>query len=742
MRRTLTLLYLSAILLTLPLLFFPLLNNLSYEFALITSCFLYFLSASLGYSFLSWCEMKYQSASDTFLSAFFLGLLSLIPLICLPLCIILMRGLKHSICDLSLGLVTYFFLTIPASLIGFALGILIGSYIEAEKGIFLFYTIGFFLFSSVLSFLEFWFGPRFSLHHLILGPLQFFLVQPELAFSQEIGHQVYILLVGVFFLFWGYLMLARRKSPKMVPVAGVALFLSLPGLIVPYFLPGDPFRVTFGKGAVRYYLSASLVERPVTLHYSPGKWAEKDVEKFFWMSVFAVQKVSRELEVKPEKVDIYLLTPEQKKVLTGGTYVHFTKPWRKEVYISQPDDWILLQHELVHILAGEFGPFPFRVPLNGGLTEGLAEAISRGYHRRDEPHYPIAGALQKGLSLSAEKVCSPTGFFTRAPVQSYAIAGSFIGFLLRTYKLDQFKEVYSGKSFEDAFNSTLWKLDTEWKEFLSRLTVPQEFLQEAEITFSTKYLPPFYLQLCPREREKIQQQALSASQFLEIEHAIERIKRLYNREPANPFWIRLLAQLHRKKKDWDGAKEWLLKLTSSDFPAPVQISAYEELESLCAEKKDEHCVQDSLKKILSLSKFPLKNFRKEVQLQLVSQDRWNDYFALHNPCSSQARIWIVQNYRKANYPLLLTLLSCNTPLEENLLRDLDAFVQKNPEWRELYAQLLKSLGYSLVSANRFTEGNSYLQRAMRYLPPAERMEIEDYLKMLSFVQKKIPPEGF
>ncbi|MFN4183072.1 MAG: hypothetical protein ACK4G3_07725, partial [bacterium] len=281
MKRTLTILYLSAIFLTLPLLFFPLLNHLSYEFALIVSSFLYFLSASLGFSLLSWCEMKYQSASDTFLSAFFFGLLSLIPLICLPLSVMLMRGLKHPICDLSLGLATYFFLTIPASLIGFALGILIGSLAEAERGTFLFYTIAFFLFSSLLTFLEFWFGPRFSLHHLILGPVQFFLVQPELVFSQEVWHQLYILLVGVFFLFWGYLMLARRKSPKMVPVAVVALILSFLGVVVPYFLPADPFRVTFGKGAVLRSLTASLFERPLTLHYSPGKWAEKDVEKFF-----------------------------------------------------------------------------------------------------------------------------------------------------------------------------------------------------------------------------------------------------------------------------------------------------------------------------------------------------------------------------------------------------------------------------------------------------------------------------
>jgi hypothetical protein len=133
--------------------------------------------------------------------------------------------------------------------------------------------------------------------------------------------------------------------------------------------------------------------------------------------------------------------------LTGVGQIHST-PYR-------------LKHELVHLVASRLGgdPGPF-------FQEGLAVAIGDGGRHNDGRRVDdVARRLVRGSSVR-ELI---EGFAAADPQETYALAGSFVGFLLQRHGAQQMARFFSaskgarrGEAFQEVFAESLESAGALW----------------------------------------------------------------------------------------------------------------------------------------------------------------------------------------------------------------------------------------------------------------------------------------
>lgn len=251
------------------------------------------------------------------------------------------------------------------------------------------------------------------------------------------------------------------------------------------------FRVDVGfessPSAIRKKLNTVFRTEHFSIHYAPGSFSDEEIH---WVGAeyeFRFQQVAQKLQVPFSGViESYIYPSEELKrrfVGTGSTNI--AKPWRREIHLNK-DSWQqVLKHELVHVLAGEFGMPIIRANYRVGLVEGLAMAVEWDFGNRTLHEY--AAAMERfGLMKDMTRLISFIGFATQASTVSYVLSGSFCRFLIDRYGLVRLKEVYGGKSFSSVYGKRLEQLMEEWKDFLARITIPEEWKSHVKFYFDRK----------------------------------------------------------------------------------------------------------------------------------------------------------------------------------------------------------------------------------------------------------------
>jgi len=127
-----------------------------------------------------------------------------------------------------------------------------------------------------------------------------------------------------------------------------------------------------------------------------------------------------------------------------------------------------LLHEIVHIYAPNDNRF---------LAEGLAVyAHQKLAGNRAFPNFGRAldgeargrlSAIESIEGLNGVRTPTPLGTVLREQ-DAYVLAGSFVGFLIERYGLEDFRKLYESGSYEGAYGKSLGALEKEWRlELLS-----------------------------------------------------------------------------------------------------------------------------------------------------------------------------------------------------------------------------------------------------------------------------------
>ena len=222
----------------------------------------------------------------------------------------------------------------------------------------------------------------------------------------------------------------------------------------------DQFVLTREKGLPAPYSDwITLQGKGVTLRYSPAHPHANEMKSKLAALEQSKQTTCRALEVEfPELITVFLYRDlAEGKRLTGGD-LDFADPQGRKVH-QQWDSYI--GHEMVHVIAHN--------TLQYGQTGILGEGIAVWLNGAFKNHHAAARELQEKGELPSVKDLVER---FREAKNSYPAAGSFCGFLIETYGLQLFKQLYplaepsaklkelKGKSFEE--------LEPEWLAYIKK----------------------------------------------------------------------------------------------------------------------------------------------------------------------------------------------------------------------------------------------------------------------------------
>ncbi|MBI5215518.1 MAG: hypothetical protein HY960_07170 [Ignavibacteriae bacterium] len=248
------------------------------------------------------------------------------------------------------------------------------------------------------------------------------------------------------------------------------------------------FRFAIGFESSVFSIQRTLTETYQTehfiIHYAPGMFTRQEREFVGLEHEFRLYQDKEALNMKFNGIITSYIYPdaETKRKFIGTGTTNISKPWRKEIHLNK-DSWQeVLKHELVHVLAGEFGLPIIKAHYNIGLTEGLATAIDDDWGNRTLHEY--AAAIKKfEIASHPEKLISPEGFMSQASSLSYVLMGSFCKFVIDEYGIENFKQLYGGSSVQSVYKKEYAELIQEWQLTIDRVAVPDAWKNHVEYFF-------------------------------------------------------------------------------------------------------------------------------------------------------------------------------------------------------------------------------------------------------------------
>ena len=298
-----------------------------------------------------------------------------------------------------------------------------------------------------------------------------------------------LLLIAYFIL--SYSKRSERVASKMFAFTNIVKLKTKNILIV--ILSTILVVVWFMRGSMGFESNTRLIQQALgaiyatdhfSIFYSPKSFSQEEIRWAAAEHEFRYHQVETALQTHfSGKIDSYIYPDaETKRRYIGTGTTNIAKPWRKEIHLNK-DSWeSTLKHELVHVVAGEFGLPLIKIHYHTGLVEGIATAVDGDFGNRTLHEY-AAAMIKFGLIKNTEHLVSPLGFILQSSSVSYTLMGSFCRFLLDRYGILRFKELYGGKSTDEVYGKSYVELVDEWQHFLLRVEVPEQWREHAEFYF-------------------------------------------------------------------------------------------------------------------------------------------------------------------------------------------------------------------------------------------------------------------
>lgn len=266
----------------------------------------------------------------------------------------------------------------------------------------------------------------------------------------------------------------RLRLPKGGPrirTAGLLVPFATALIAAAYFLIASD-RLGFSSSYAQLHDELGTVHRegPITLVYDSSVIDVAELRFIMDEHAFQLDRVCEDLQVEWEGQLVSYLYPdrETKKRLLGTESSEIARPWRAEMHITRSAWRQSLKHEIVHVVAGRFGPYINRAPFVRvlGLTEGLAMAVEWSWGNRSL-HEHSAAMMEYGLLPHARECISTLGFATNSSSVSYVASGSFTRWLMDSLGTVRIRDAYASDDIEGTVDATYDELDTRWRSFLS-----------------------------------------------------------------------------------------------------------------------------------------------------------------------------------------------------------------------------------------------------------------------------------
>ena len=255
----------------------------------------------------------------------------------------------------------------------------------------------------------------------------------------------------------------------------------------------------------RSYLQKELGKVRETTHfniyYDQGAYTKDEIGFIAQKHEFYFRQITEALHINwpadASRIESYLYAhPWQKKALVGAKFTSYVPVWleQDQLHIAKQQVAGSLKHELVHVLAKQFGNRLFHASWSIGLVEGLAVAVAPGESPTttidqivvSEKPYPTADEMQHALS--------PIGFYGGRSAVNYTQSGSFVRYLLENYPVENTKKAYRRGDVASSFDVTFAALVDGWHEALDTVAVDSTDQRVARRLYG---FPSLFEQACP-----------------------------------------------------------------------------------------------------------------------------------------------------------------------------------------------------------------------------------------------------
>lgn len=463
----------------------PLAKVFGFEFSLLNAFFLSFISGVyiifLFRPGLKNDEKKIFILKSLRISPFFFLLI--------PLVITLINSFFTISCSLADGFLFYLVLTLPAVIIGFALGIFTLTFFKKIQS--LIFILIFLIILSIPLF-EFYLNPQVYFFNPLFGYFPGTIYDEALSPSSDL---IIYRLINLFF--FGtiliLLLLVNFKKlfiPKGILFTGIIVTASLFIFLSPYF----GFATTVDR--IRTELKGTINTDHFTIYY-PYELNDEFIKALVLHHEYYYQELEDFFKEEPEeKIQSFIFyNAAQKKKFIGTANADIAKPWLKHTYTIASNYISSLKHEIAHVFAGEFGKTIFKVAdkINPANIEGAAMAADPDYNE-NELHYMAALGYNNNFKIDLENLYDHLGFFTRASSLSYIYAGSFSKYLIDNYGIEKYKTFYGNLNFERVYKKSLKSILDKYYIYLNKPEIV-ESKDKAYYYFGRKSI--FY-KICPR----------------------------------------------------------------------------------------------------------------------------------------------------------------------------------------------------------------------------------------------------
>ena len=478
--------------------FLPLTNTTGYEFSFLTSFLLFFIGGMLSVS-------TFNKREKVLFALFF----NVVPFL-----ISIVGNILFSTCPISNDAFFYLVLSVPSFMNGYLIGLIISNSVKRFRFlVFIFTSIGILL----ISLVEFYFRPQIYFYNIVYGYF------PGTMYDENISITIKLIAYRILsfgFIYFIYLMSLSKSKFKKYSL------LWIPTIIFLWFMVLKP---VFGFGTSNNDIQSELTQELVTEHFKiyTDKNIEFDPTSIEEMHEFYYAEIKEKLTLSEDRVITSYIFKDnvQKKRLFGSENADVAKPWLKQIYLDENTFQRSLKHEIVHILAGEFGNAPFDVAanINPALIEGLAMAIENNFDDMDID-YIVALAIKNGNSLKLENLFSGYNFLGNLSSQSYLFSGSFIKYLINTHGIEKVKELYSNGDFQLTYGTSIKKFEEDFLTYINELG----FTSNAEIVQLYFGRPALIQKVCPRLAARIERSGWDLYRSEKYDAALEKFNFVYN----------------------------------------------------------------------------------------------------------------------------------------------------------------------------------------------------------------------
>ncbi len=247
-------------------------------------------------------------------------------------------------------------------------------------------------------------------------------------------------------------------------------------------------------------LSGTKETEHFELYYNEKAYSEAQISFLAKKHEFYYDQITAALNldsVPQSKIESFLYAhPWQKKALVGAKFTSYVPVWlsQDQLHIARQQVEASLKHELVHVLAKQFGNKLFNASWSIGLVEGVAVAIAGDETSTSTINQIVAAKKPYPSAADMQSALSPSGFYGGSSAVSYTESGSFVQHLLSTYPVESFKTAYRTADIADAYKLPFEDLIESWHQALDTVRIDSVDQALAERMYS---LPSLFEKECP-----------------------------------------------------------------------------------------------------------------------------------------------------------------------------------------------------------------------------------------------------